>query len=1185
MKIKQIEFFGFKSFADRTVLAFDEEISAIVGPNGCGKSNLLDGLRWVMGEMSAKSLRGSAMADVIFAGTDERKPMGMAEINLVLDTSAGAPAGYEGCAEIMITRRLYRSAESEYLINKVPCRLRDINELFMDTGLGVRAYSMIEQGQIDRLIAAKPLQRRSLIEEAAGITKYKARKDEALRKVDSTQQNMLRVNDLIAEITRSVNSLARQAGKARRYHEFKTELRGIDLAVSAREYAGLQFDSDLINGRMARIARQVEQAAGGLEAEELAIQDNRLTLLELEKRLNNWQSELFEIHSAIQAAETEYEHLTREAGKLEQSIESAQAEIADYGNRRDQLESERDKLAKERNALLVTISESDGELANLESQLIEARGTVEQLASGLDEQKSELVDLLTEEAQLKGSREAAAARIADAQERNSEGSQRLTANAEQNDELSARLSEIESDLAALTKSEQEAGAERDDLARRRQALLDEGSGLGERYEDIKGELESRRVRLKSLKAMRDNLEGYQRGVQSILRHAGGDHPEPLNVRGVVADFLDTDQRYETALEAVLGDRLQGVVVDDQTCGISAIEYLKSSSAGRSTFIPMNLRQQVPNQFGNTALSMAECPLREVVNVKTGYETVADYLLGDTLLVKDIDTAHRVWKANGYRGMLVTIEGELLDDRGAMTGGTPESVQSGILQAKREIKQLEQEISGLAKSYTAAESSYLMNKGLAQKVADKLEQAQEQLRRLHIDRINIENARDNAGSELRDLGSERQRLTDEGSALVQRAERDGKLLADAEQRLSTIVAERERIGGTVRELDARLRTDRAALDNSLAELSERRIEISALRERADQLGSSLTRIERSRADLGSVVERRNREIASAGQRLEQIAATKTELKTKLGTLHAQRDEHAAGLRKVQEEYESGRSALTERESGLKRRQREIDRLRDEQRSCDVSLTEARMKLEHVTGQVIERYNIELTQQAAQHLEFESDPVAQSQRRRDLRQKIEQMGEVNPNAVEEHAEQRERLEFYTTQREDLLKAMDTLKRTITRINQTSRKLFSETFERVNEQFQAVIPILFGGGSARLELTESDDVLEAGLDIVVRPPGKRLTNVSLLSGGEKALAAIGLIFSLFLIKPSPFCVLDEVDAPLDDSNIDRFNSLLHEMNQHSQLVLITHNKRTMEIANQLYGVTMEEKGVSKIVSVKLN
>jgi chromosome segregation protein len=1188
MRIVEVELVGFKSFVDKTRVKFDDRITGVVGPNGCGKSNIVDAIRWVMGELSAKSLRGDTMEDVIFTGTDGRKPLSMAQVSLIFGTDDGiVPPGYEGFDQIEITRRLYRSGESEYLINKRAARLKDISEMLMDTGLGAKAYSIVEQGQIAKVLSSKPDERRALIEEAAGITKFKVRKEEALRKIDRTKSDLDRVQDVVSEIKRQMISLARQAGKAKRYKEFKGELKEIDLELAARDHARHAEGEQKVRADLTRMADQKSGLETKIEAAENNMAGSELELAEMQRDLDDIRRQLSEINGAVRDGENHRSLLQRDIENEQANVRNYEEEIVRaherialhdqiVGNEQEQAETfgrqahakqeQLDKLGDQLDRLRQVLAIKQADAQKVRSRQMELALAVNRIESQVQawvERRSELTD-----------RSDALGDEAD------QSRQRMVGLADRIEALRERHADV---LTEHQDSKQTLGEKTARLGTLRESL----NAQRERFEKSRESFQEVQVRLASLSEMKRNMEGYRDGVRRILLAAAKKNEAGGTIDGVVgvlAELVKVPERYEAAFEAVLGERMQSVIVKDQKAGMAAAGLLKDEGAGRGSFVPTAPRRYDFTSYPEPTLNATQGPLLDLVDYETDHEAVVKHLLDGVLVVKDLDSAISLHNANGYRGAFVTLDGEIVDPHGVITGGSREALSSGILQMKREVEQLIDGSEKLKAQHETARDIYLQSEGLiaaqdkaVRDLTRKVGELELELREVEGEVKRTENEHATLSERQESIGSARAKIGE------QIAERDENVESESKQG-AELREELDMVRQALTEGESGTQEIAQQIEALLSEVRDLSAETSADRERgvaaAKRAETAVTAIEQTRERIDRLTAQIEQSKGNCTGCVEGIAETEKKIEALVKQAEAKAGQEVA----AREKLETLSSSVQEAEKGTKLMRKDVDGLAGQINQLNVAAVELKLTRENLHSKIQEKYAIDLAEVLEQYGESELDNEALTARQKELADKIAAMGEVNLAAIEEHDEAKERYDFYIDQQDDLLKSIDNLKQAISKINKESRERFAKTFTAVAAKFAEVIPMLFGGGSAQLSLTESSDVLDSGLDIQVRPPGKRLQNISLLSGGEKALSAIGLLFSIFLIKPSPFCLLDEVDAPLDDANVDRFAGLVDQMALHSQIILITHNKRTMERAGTLYGVTMQEKGVSKLVSVKM-
>ena len=1225
MKIKRIEICGFKSFVDKTTISFPDPITSIVGPNGCGKSNIVDAIRWVMGEQSAKHLRGRAMEDVIFAGSESRGPAGLAEVSLTFDASGlesgvapgGVPWGAAAPEEIMVTRRLYRDGSSEYLLNGVPSRLRDVVEFFLGTGVGSKAYAIIEQGRIGFIVSSRPEDRRGLIDEAAGITRYKSKKKAAERRIDSTRQHLLRVSDIIGEIDGRLRSLRLQAQKAERYKRYKSELKDLDLWSSAQRYLGhLAEEKSLIEElTMVRESHQTESAT--LETGEAGADAERLAVTEEVTELAAAKDDLYALSNKAQLGMQRADHHDAEAVDLSNRVESGRKEITE-------LRARAAIQARDIEEIAARLTEIDG-AADASEREYEAQARVQ------DERRAALAAARQE---LEAAQAAIAAARASIARREAERAGAM----QRRDDLAGRVAGIAAEEAtAGERLEVLVGDERrlrdgiDDLnarvdAARVRASENETRLAAVRGEISRGELEletlreeahRRRSRLGSLTEIQDRYERFQKGVRAIMqehRAAGGGD----GIKAVVADIVRPPQELETAVEAVLGERLGNVIVDSHEAGVEAIQFLKRTREGRSSFIPRALRAhaQAPRgevlydaSAGLASETSAEPtfvpvvdsdaiaaawpkgdgvrgPMLELIGYDRQYDEVAAYLLGDVLVVEDLERALSLWRETHTTKTIVTLDGEVIDPKGVVTGGSRESAVTGVLEQKREIRELEEVMARLDADLQAALSRQIERKQVAADLTRALDEASAALRADEMSLFGLQKDLDRVVQEGTACESRRELLAGQRADLARSAEENEQRLVEAVAGLEDDTRGADE--GEARAVELRGRTASLSdeVDVAVGELTTLKVAATQAEERRQNARQTLERLRSDRTEEEARAARIEATLAEDEARATTLRADAVRLRDEAALWQAEAEARARAHGERQGALEERQARLAEREALLRSTRTEVARLAQTVSKLEMRCQEVVLRRTSLEEHVADRYRDVALGDVVHDYHLRTLFGGEEEKRAsELRGLIERMGEINLTAIEESEELQKRYDFLTTQKADLESAIGELETAIERINRTSRRRFRETFDAVNAQFEAVFPRMFGGGRASLVLTDESDMLETGIEIVANPPGKKVSqNIELLSGGEKALTAVSLLFAIFLVKPSPFCVLDEVDAPLDEANVGRFNQVVREMTDRSQFILITHNRRTMEIADRLCGITMEEPGVSRLVAVNL-
>ena len=1187
MRLKSLELFGFKSFVERTILTFEEGITSIVGPNGCGKSNVVDAIRWAMGEQSAKHLRGSEMLDVIFNGTATREPINMAQVTLTFDVTDGrAPAGYGDYSEIQIERRLYRTGESEYYINKVPCRLRDIVDLFLGTGVGTKAYSIIEQGRIGQILTSKAEERRLLIEEAAGISKFKNRKEVALRKIEATEANLARLSDIIGEIKRQLGSLDRQARKAEKYKKVFDELRTCELGLAGVRYQRLKTEVDRLEVENNDLTQTESGVGAELATQETSQEERRLDLTTLEQNLNQTQEQLYTAQNTVKLLEAGIRFKESRIREIAVQAETYTGEIESFRTKLRQEEAELEKINQEKLSADLTLGSLVEEVKTLETRYQEIQGEQKEVQAQLELERNQILGCVSQSTE-------AQSRLEHLEHSEIEISGRLAKGEAQVDAVDKRRKEIErkilatqKDLGDLKQLRLKLTSEESELKQMLETKRKELKESEERLEERRHALAAKRSRLTSLEDLRRNREGLQEGVRTVLKRVEENGEALKGVVGTVSELIDTDPSYSRAVGAALGDKLQYVVVESQTQGVEAVEYLKQVAKGRSAFIPMQIRSEGLQTKALEGPGVVG-PILDFVRFSDDYRSIAQYLFGDVVLVEDLRKALSLWQEKMPAKTLVTLEGEVIDPQGVISGGTAVDGEF-LLGQKNQIESLQKDVGATRAVVAEYEKEALQIKAQVHELEQQLEAIHQDNHGGEIRLVNQEKDVHHWQNELNRYDQERDRLSIDIARCVEEKQEIQSNREKAIEHLEGATVRQEEFQKKVRELESGLERLGRELELANTNTTDRKIALAQSQERVANIDREIRQLVKTKVELQEGIERRISEI-NQGQLLAQNlkGEVETDRHQLAGSLQSV-EELSVQQRECQSAYQTAQSAILEHQvtiRDIRRRHDELTRLLHE---TGMKLTDLKGELRFLMQGILERYHVDLgVWEGAGVRECEGaeyNEEAEAQKVAELKEQLEKLGSVHVGAVEEYEELKNRHEFLSKQQTDLLQSLESLKKTIQKINRTSRERFLETFEKVNEKFQEIFPRLFRGGRAKLLLIDEENLLESGVEIFAQPPGKKLQSITLLSGGEKALTAVALIFAIFLTKPSPFCLLDEVDAPLDEANVDRFNDMIRQMTSHSQFMIITHNKRTMERADVLYGITMEERGVSKVVSVKL-
>ncbi len=1190
MRLLKLEITGFKSFQNRTTLHFPRGITAVVGPNGCGKSNIVDALRWVMGEQSVKQLRGKSMEDLIFAGADGKQPLNMAEVSLLIDNSVKAgddslSSPMTAYTEIMVTRRLYRSGESVYMINRQACRLKDIHNLFLGSGTGKNSFAVIQQGNIGALTDASPEERRYFIEDAADITKYKERKKETLARIKTTRENLVRISDIMAELKKRIGTLERQAAKAKKYKEYKARVKTLEISIALWNFETLSRDIRDKTAAYERAARAETELAAALTALELQQAHIRQQLYDRKQTLSGLTQNSFDVQRALDKKESDLDHLTREIRRLIREIKEVRKKRLDVHDKNRGLSQEIDVERNAHGDVDGLIAEKEKDLAEKGLRLDEGKQRQRELEQQRKELNQARMTLAGEEAKH-------ASMLASDEQRKSGLKRRLRLLEEEQLLLEKDLAQartnrekIEGEAGESAEYSRELAQEKEGVVHRLKAAKDERDRLRTTLRGLDMELSAHRSRYATLKTMDETFEWYDSGVKTLMARLGknGDN----RVQGILADRLRPSKGYEKALEAHLGDVLQYLLVDTPDQAADLVRDLTRHNDGQCGFIALSTLTPPPE----TGVPEGLTPLFSQVSCASEDRELVRFVLGNTLVADDLETALRLKKSLCLTAPMVTLTGERITEKGLIVGGG-KSGGASIFARKNELDETreavrvgEEKKSGLSAQYDGAENLVRELSLKETHVLDQMVLADKEKARLDKELFMAAEALRQAERKRDVLNLEQERLLGD----------DDDIDADMDRQKEAL----KRIRDSLRENEEKITTlgllfnqDADTLERETAAMVDLKTDLARLKADRDNHRNSLKRLETFLAESRKRFERLEQEetekkhltLAHARDRIR-FRSERGDLTVRLNLLSEQSlvcREELAAIEKTLKEKDGERNGLEKRRAGES----------ESMRILDLELTQLKIKRENLTARIEEKYHHQINQYKLEFAENEHDRIDVSTLNipfleaelEDLTVRIAQLGEVNLSSISEYDEVKERYDFMESQEKDLVKSLDDLETIIEKINEVSKERFLETFHAINEKLATLFPVLFEGGSARMTLTDPSAPLETGVELMIQPPGKKLTRLSLLSGGEKALSAIAFVFSIFLIKPSSFCIMDEIDAPLDDANVTRFNTMVKHMGQESQILVITHNKVTMEFADILFGVTMEKRGVSKIVSVSL-
>lgn len=1180
MYLKSIEIQGFKSFANKLLFEFHNGITGIVGPNGSGKSNVADAVRWVLGEQRIKQLRGASMQDVIFSGTELRKPQGFAYVAITLDNGDHQLAiDYD---EVTVSRRLYRSGESEYRINGSACRLKDINELFYDTGIGKEGYSIIGQGQIDKILSGKPEDRRELFDEAAGIVKYKRRKAIAQKKLEDEQANLVRVSDILTELEKQVGPLERQSRSAREYLQLKEELKICD----ANQFL---LDTENTQGQLKAVENRRRLLSGDVEETKQKADDLRKEYDALEEKLTKLDDELTADRNALNKAAMAKSTSEGQINVLREQIHTEEANEEHYKSRKEAIANDmahyEEQLAsykKNRQNAEEQAKDAGERLETAKNQLQEADSTIQSLEAAIEQAKSDIIQALNEKAGLTAKQQRYETMLEQVNLRRSEVSQKLLRF--KSDE-SVQDEKINQEKASLDKIQEQLETAQFAAEEAEDAMITaqkEVQRLNKNLNNTQQEYHMAHTKLESLRNLTERYDGYGNSIRRVMEVRDRIH----GIRGVVADIITTEKKYETAIETALGGSIQNIVTDSEETAKRLIEYLKKNKYGRATFLPLTSAGKNQSPFPKPealkepgVLGLAS----SLVQADAEYEGLIRYLLGRVVVADTIDHAIAIARKYHYSLRIVTLEGELLNAGGSMTGGAFKNT-SNLLGRRREIEELENSCNGYLKQAESIQQELSIQEGTASEKKEEADQLRKQIQQLVLQentiRINISTLEDKKNEiaesstdlvnehaqleeQIYEISQSRSSLTEEAHRLEERNKESETLISEKNLLLEQAKIDREAHSSHL----SSLQLECASLDQQLTFTSENEKRVNG---EIRKLKEEEAALEKGKKDSRSAIEEKEAKIKEIQEQIQTSSEDNSQLEEAIKKISEEKEAVSRQQKNLFQKREEISTRLSDLDKDLFRVQAQAEKLEEH--------------LESLASYMWSEYEMTLSQaRELKKEEFSSLPEIRRQIE-DLKGKIKALGNINVNAIEDYKEVSERYEFMRTQHEDLVNAQAELEKIIEELDTGMRRQFDEKFREIRAEFDKVFKELFGGGRGTLELLEGEDILEAGIQIIAQPPGKKLQNMMQLSGGEKALTAISLLFAIQNLKPSPFCLLDEIEAALDDSNVDRFAGYLHKLTTNTQFIVITHRRGTMMSADRLYGITMQEKGVSTLVSVNL-
>lgn len=1184
MYLKKIVMQGFKSFADKTEINFEEGITCIVGPNGSGKSNVSDAIRWVLGEQSVKTLRGNKMEDIIFAGTKNRKPLGFGEVTIVFDNkNKTIPIEY---SEVSITRRIFRSGESEYYINKNSCRLKDIKKLFMDTGVGKDGYSIIGQGRVDEILSTKPEERRSIFEEAAGITKYKTRKEKAEKKLVRTEENLIRINDIVHELERQLKPLEKQSKSAKKYKELIEELKVIEINVIVRELDKLNIKLKEIEEERLILKKEIKNKVEERDIYEQKYNEAKNNISKMDIDMEEIQNKRFEIQKKLDSKKNQLVLLDEKDKYNKRELKRLEEEIIILTKEKEELTSERENLKliyKEKGQDLVLLKENyKRELTkteNLEKKILEEEKLIEITKNNIidslnlvNDRKSKINNLKSFQDNIKNRIDQIKGEIKAIENEKNERRKIIEQLFIKEEDKKKEVKLLRSELGKINKDKEK--------------IQENLSFLYDKSNENKGNLQGKISNYRFLINMDESYEGFYKSVKNVMKACKNDPILGKGVVGVVADLLKVEEKYEKAIGTALGGSLQNVVTESEEDAKKVINYLKKNRLGRVTFLPLtsirgrtfNLNNFDKEKFH--ILGMAS----DLVLYNSKYKNIFEYLLGRTLVVENIDWGIKTARRFNHSIRIVTLDGEILNPGGSITGGSVNTNNTGnILNRKTRIEKLGSEIEKL--------------KNIQEELNEKIKKTKIILEEMNTDSIAKENALQKANIELIKLENEIEKLSQENERDELNTEKYLKEIKDLKSEEKKIVEEKKKIKKEINQLELENNKVKHEVKDKIKDFENKKANLSELKNKLTSLkieiNSSETKYnltdekledikEKSKRTIENIYEKKeeikniSNMIISIGEESKKILLQRDSLENKL-------KKTIENLNKIKKDKISFMDNYYKKQEKLKIINKEINDLEKKDNNLKVKEARYSVQWENYHNKIIEEYK--LTYEEALNYKKEISNLTKARKYiKNLKKEIDSLGTINLGAIEEYEKLKKRYTFMNNQRIDLIEAKNSLKEVIKEMEGIMERHFISSFDEIRENFGQVFSELFGGGKGDIYLEDKENPLLSGIEIIAQPPGKKAQNLSLLSGGEKSLTAVALLFAILKTKPTPFCILDEIDAALDDANINRYAKYLKEYANNTQFVIITHRKNTMEIADILYGVTMEEEGISKVVSIKL-
>ena len=1185
MHLKRLEVQGFKSFAEKIVLEFNSGITAVVGPNGSGKSNISDAIRWVLGEQSAKTLRGGKMEDVIFAGTEHRKPLGFAEVSLCFDnTDRTLPIDY---SEVIVTRRVYRSGESEYKINKTNCRLKDITELFLDTGIGKDGYSIIGQGRVDEILSTKSEERRHIFEEASGIMKYKIKKQEAEKKLEMTSQNLLRINDIILELESQLEPLKEQADKAKRYLSLRDDLKELEVSVYVENISKLKSKMQEIENHYTTIKNHIDTESKKLEEITMLNQKKSHTLKDLDEKLERAKEKYYSLEGNLERCSSEIKLNEEKKINLKININRLNDEISEINKRIEELCDE-EKERKEK------VSNLKDRYLEFNKKLEEYNKKLKSLLDNLSEDEKyieKLKENIMNKFDLQGDKKSQANNVKNhieiIQKRQNSIENELKGLSLEKDGECIKLKDLKESISNTENLIINLREKINDYKNKKTSVNNELEKLKEKQNNLRSEIHVKVSRHKMLSNMESNLEGYTRSVKMVLKACKESSEFGQGIHGALVQLINVEKRYETAIEMSLGGALQNIVTSTEEDAKRAIGFLKKNQIGRATFLPISsvkgryfderVLDELKRQEGFIGVAS------DLVNVDSLYRGIILSFLGRVVVVDNLDSGIKIARRFNYAFKIVTLDGDIISSTGSMSGGSKNTKESGILSRNREIAELKEVIEKLKEDEKNLENKITGLSKILNTLIEDISIEEENLRNKEHLKIRDESHLMQIEENIKRIESKEDMLKQEIVQLKKQEENTQKELYKYLEELKEIEEDIKNTKEIVAEYEVKHKENQYFKDLINEDITQCKISINSIKDNIQGVEDALERILKEKDNLKNSIEMKSLEKENSYKEIQSLDEKNEGLRNLIKGYEEEKTGKTLEIDRIIEEKKVLEEESSDIIEKIAKINKDIISLKEEYGRLEVRKAKIESEMEAMQNRMWDEY--ELTYTNALEIKKDVDNINKAQKRiNELRNEIKELGYVNVAAIEEYIKTKERYEFMSVQRDDMENAKEKLQKVINEMVSIMKRQFMEQFKRINESFNTVFRELFDGGHAELILVDKENVLESGIEIEVQPPGKKLQNLMLLSGGEKAFTAIALLFAILRLNPTPFCVLDEIEAALDDANVYKFAQYLKKYSTSTQFAVITHRKGTMEIADTLYGVTMEEHGVSKVVSLKM-